>query len=921
MRCRFLTLAAACAILTCAMATSPAAAQSAPAGGGTVILDTAGFWRMHHVLKAPVALVDGKLKRIPAHESNTRLTGQEGDLNFWYATMLAPQTAPAPEGWAQPDFDDSHWVRGTAGGLCRTPFLERLCLRGSFAVTDPAKVDGLQLALDYHGGAVVYVNGQEVARQHLAADAALADAYPPEAFVGPDGKVIGVRGDEPLWPKTLAPEVVERLKSRVRKLTVPIPAKALRPGVNVLAVELVRAPYDKAVDEQPVNFDNHGFHRAFDLSWNTCEVNRVQLTAAKADGLVSSAVRPDAVQVWNSDPLAVDFDLDFGNPAEKLRPIELVAARNGVASGKVVVGSSKPLRGLTASVSDLKAAAGTIPAAQVRIRYGMPWGTTPLIDPTSNDCLPYPAQPTPLLALFDAPPAEIPVYKKDITAQCLKLAGGPEPVFGAVVSVWVTVKVPADAKPGTYAGTVTVSAEGLKATAVPVNVAVQDYQLSNPDQRKTWIEMIQSPDSLSMEYGIPLWSDKHWEMMAKSFTYLQEVGSKVVYIPLIAQSNQGNAESMVRWVAKGKDANGEDRYEYDFSIMDKYLDLAEKHIGKPQIVVFNAWDLYMGAKGGFRPNYHNQGTAAPLVTVVDAAGKAQNVRMPNLTDPPSLGLWKPLFDQLRERMKKRGLEGAMNLGMVSDFCAGREDVAFLKEASGGLTWIGAGHSTWKTLYDGLAGFGYQSSFFGARFGIQKSLLGWKSKDLIALFERVYLDNHSIAAWRFIAERGITGNMRGVGRLGADSWPVVRDKTGRRNARAYERFPGANWGYLNPNCAALAPGADGPVATMNFEALREGGQECEAVIELEDATTDKAKRDRLGEPLAKRCDDVLTARRTAYWRSVALYHSGPKYDFEASSWRERGTATGYVWFLGSQWQTRSQELYTLAGEVVRKLAER
>jgi hypothetical protein len=59
----------------------------------------------------------------------------------------------------------------------------------------------------------------------------------------------------------------------------------------------------------------------------------------------------------------------------------------------------------------------------------------------------------------------------------------------------------------------------------------------------------------------------------------------VIYVPLIAQSNQGNAESMVRWVAKGGN-----QYEYDFSIMDKYLDLAEKYLGKPQIVVFNVWD-------------------------------------------------------------------------------------------------------------------------------------------------------------------------------------------------------------------------------------------------------------------------------------------------------------------------------------------
>jgi hypothetical protein len=372
---------------------------------------------------------------------------------------------------------------------------------------------------------------------------------------------------------------------------------------------------------------------------------------------------------------------------------------------------------------------------------------------------------------------------------------------------------------------------------------------------------------------------------------------------------------MVRWVPKG-----ENKYEYDFSIMDKYLDLAEKRMGKPQIVVFNVWDLYMGAKGGPRIGYRNQGTAPPLVTVADAAGATQNIRLPDLTDPASAGLWKPLFDQLHERMKKRGIEQAMSLGMVSDFWASKEDIAFLKEVTGGLPWIGAGHGAWKSLYDGLAGFAYQSTFFGARDGVQKSLYGWKERELIALFERTYLDGHSIAAWRFLAERGITGNMRGVGRIGADSWSAVKDKSGRRIARIYERYPGSNWGYLNPNSAVLAPGPDGPVATMNFEALREGGQECEAVIELEDALTDKVKKERLGEALAKRCEDALNERRTAMWRSLALWQSGSNYDFEASSWRERATATGYTWFLGSGWQERSANLFGLAGEVAKRQAQ-
>jgi len=71
---------------TCPSQTTESATKSATQP--VVVLDTAGFWRMHQALKAPVAQVDGRLKRIPSYESNTRLAWQEGQLNFWRATAI-----------------------------------------------------------------------------------------------------------------------------------------------------------------------------------------------------------------------------------------------------------------------------------------------------------------------------------------------------------------------------------------------------------------------------------------------------------------------------------------------------------------------------------------------------------------------------------------------------------------------------------------------------------------------------------------------------------------------------------------------------------------------------------------------------------------------------------------------------------------
>ena len=81
-----------------------------------------------------------------------------------------------------------------------------------------------------------------------------------------------------------------------------------------------------------------------------------------------------------------------------------------------------------------------------------------------------------------------------------------------------------------------------------------------------------------MHYGVPLWSDKHFELMGKSFDLLRLAGNRSVNLYFVCETNHGNCESMVRWIKDG------DGYRHDFTIMDKYLDLVEEHMGKPKMV-------------------------------------------------------------------------------------------------------------------------------------------------------------------------------------------------------------------------------------------------------------------------------------------------------------------------------------------------
>lgn len=904
---------------------------SAADDGSVVVLDTAGTWRMHQVMMPPLVATGTELKPMVT----TGGSGMRGG-GFWQK-LLGKETAPPPQDWTKTDLDDSTWVQGTAAAYCHSPYLARLCLRSEFTVTEAAKVKGLKLSLGYSGGVVVSVNGQEVARKDIKAGSAVADAYPKDVFVKADGKLISLRGMEYIVQQDkLRPEIKDRIAQRTRTLEAAIPGEALQAGVNVLAIEVVRAPYDQAIGEQMAVLDSHGTFNVLDLSWNTCELKHVQLRAATAEGLVPNAVRPAGLQIWNSDPLAVDFDLDFGSQAEPLRPVRLVGARSGTYSGKVVVGSDQALKGLVAApAGDLSGPGGTIPAANVRIRYALPWSSVPLANGASFEPTPYPAEALSLMALAEKPLDEVAVYAKQVQQEeldpeqmwrykkwglgnllLLRTPHQPKSVFGAVVPVWITVKIPAEAKPGTYAGRVTVQVAGKKLADVPLEVTVIDWTLPDPQNFRTWVELIQAPDTTAVEYGLPLWSSRHWEMIERSLKLVGDLGSKVVYIPLIAESNAGNAESMVRWIDKGGG-----KYEYDFSIMERYLDAVEKNMGRPKFVVFNVWDRYLIREGNLRRKKDSLKLAqdGPIVTVLKADGKTENITLPDYPEPESKALWQPLFTELRKRMAKRNLEGAMALGMVSDFWASKEQAAFLKEVSGGLSWVNASHYYQKTFHDGLAGFVYQATYFSARHAYGKLMHGWKEQpEITAAFERVGLDGYSMSKWRILAEESVTGNVRGIGRLGADTWYAVKDKNGKRIGRVWSRFPAADWGYLNCNSSTLAAGPDGPVASQRYEALREGLEECEAIVVLDEALTDAALRARIGDDLAGRCEKLLAERNDCMWRSIISWQCGPKYNLDPTGWRETATPTGHTWFVGSLWQQRSAELYTLAGEVTRAL---
>jgi hypothetical protein len=151
--------------------------------------------------------------------------------------------------------------------------------------------------------------------------------------------------------------------------------------------------------------------------------------------------------------------------------------------------------------------------------------------------------------------------------------------------------------------------------------------------------------------------------------------------------------------------------------------------------------------------------------------------------------------------------------------------------------------------------------------------------------------------------------------------VLRNKNGDRQGFVWSRYPESDWRNLCLFSYLLAPGPKGPGTTTRFEAFREGLQEAEARIFIEKALLDPARSAKLGPELARKCRDLLDARLAMMFRSMSNLQmigggndAGSQY---ATGWRWAAGPFGQVWFIGSGWQQRSEDLYALAGEVARK----
>lgn len=157
-------------------------------------------------------------------------------------------------------------------------------------------------------------------------------------------------------------------------------------------------------------------------------------------------------------------------------------------------------------------------------------------------------------------------------------------------SVWIEIAIP-DTLSGEHILTLTLT-EPETGLSFSESVTVEIIPVRLPEQRTHFTQWFY-PDCLASYYNVEPWSDRHFEIVENFIRTAVERGRDTMYVPLFTPALNvlpGYERVPVQLVRVSLD---EGRYSFDFSLLEKYLDICDR-AGVKLFEISHFYQQYMG---------------------------------------------------------------------------------------------------------------------------------------------------------------------------------------------------------------------------------------------------------------------------------------------------------------------------------------
>ena len=152
-------------------------------------------------------------------------------------------------------------------------------------------------------------------------------------------------------------------------------------------------------------------------------------------------------------------------------------------------------------------------------------------------------------------------------------------VFDNVRTVWVEVCIPEDIKPGKYEIEVGINAVPVFNRLEGVDVAERMYidviGVDLPKQKLAFTQWFHT-DCIATAHNVPIYSEEHWALIDNYIKTAVKLGINMILTPVITpplDTGYGNHRPCVQLVKIKKVG---DKYEFDFTLLKRFIDINTK---------------------------------------------------------------------------------------------------------------------------------------------------------------------------------------------------------------------------------------------------------------------------------------------------------------------------------------------------------